>query len=198
VTSLFLILVWVGTMIDRPRQLRKRFHLSHVQNILLAQTGFSCVSKKKSSPRDILRVGRSRTGLGAFAVEPIRRGQFIARYWGRRIPTAEADNYNNRYMFEISSRWTIDGSTRRNVARYINHACRPNAEARISKGSIRIHALKNIQPGDEITYHYGRPYFEQFLREPGCKCLACEKKRNGHGEKKANGYARKNGNGHAR
>jgi SET domain-containing protein len=163
----------------------KQFLALYVCHALQLRTGFSRVPKKNPSPRDILRVRRCKTGLGIFALAPIRRGQFIIEYWGKRIRTADADELNNRYMFEISSRWTIDGADRRNLARYINHACRPNAEARISKGSIRIHAVKNIQPGDEITYHYGRPYFEQFLRQPGCKCRACGKKprsraRNGH------------------
>lgn len=156
------------------------------------QMGLSVVAKKNSSPRDTLRVGRSKTGLGIFALKPIPRGQFIVEYSGKRIRTADADNFNNRYMFEINSRWTIDGAGRRNLARYINHACRPNAEARVTKGSVRIHAMKNIQPGDEITYHYGRPYFEQFLREPGCKCAACLKKRNNgreHLKKRHNGRA---------
>jgi hypothetical protein len=139
--------------------------------------GFIRVAKKNSSWSDMFRVGRSRTGLGVFAVAPIARGKFIAEYWGKRIRNEEADRRNNRYMFEISSRWTIDGSDRRNVARYINHACRPNAEVRIYQGRIRIYALKNIKPGDEITYHYGRPYFEEFLRKPGCKCATCLKKR---------------------
>jgi len=143
----------------------------------LLQAGSAIVPKKKSSSTDMFRVGRSRTGLGLFALVLIPRGKFITEYRGKRIRNEEADRRNNRYMFEISSRWTIDGSDSSNVARYINHACRPNAEARIAKGKIRIHALKNIKPGDEITYHYGRPYFEQFLRKPGCKCAACLKKR---------------------
>jgi SET domain-containing protein len=42
---------------------------------------------------------------------------------------------------------------------------------------IKIRAIKNIKPGDEITYHYGRNYFDAFIRPVGCKCLACAKKR---------------------
>jgi SET domain-containing protein len=137
---------------------------------------FAFVPKKNTSWKDLFRVGRSKTGLGAFAIVPIRRGQFIVKYWGRRIANEEADRLNNKYLFELNSRWTIDGAGRKNMARYINHACRPNAEARISKGSIRIHAIKNIKPGDEITYHYGRPYLDEFFGRTGCKCGHCSKK----------------------
>jgi SET domain-containing protein len=53
---------------------------------------------------------------------------------------------------EVNSRWTIDGSPRWNTARYINHSCRPNAEAFESRGEIRIKAKRRIKAGDEITY----------------------------------------------
>jgi uncharacterized protein len=120
-----------------------------------------------------VRVGRSRAGLGLFAVEPVRRGKFIIEYWGKRLPAEVADEIGTKYMFEVNSRWTIDGSDRRNTARYINHSCKPNAEAREIKGAIRIYAKKNIHPGDEITYNYGRTYFKIFLAPVGCKCEAC-------------------------
>jgi uncharacterized protein len=42
---------------------------------------------------------------------------------------------------------------------------------------IKIRAIKNIKPGDEITYHYGRDYFDSFIKAAGCKCMACAKKR---------------------
>jgi SET domain-containing protein len=88
-----------------------------------------------------------------------------------------ADELDTRYLFEINARWTIDGSSRRNRARYINHSCRPNAEAYFVKHVIKIRAIKNIKPGDEITYHYGRDYFDSFIKAMGCKCRACAKKR---------------------
>jgi hypothetical protein len=135
------------------------------------------------SSRRPFRVGRSRTGLGLFATAPIEKGAFIIKYWGRRISTKEADALDNRYLFELNSRWTIDGSTRRNIARYINHSCRPNAESDIVKGSIIIRAIKNIKPGDEITYDYGKDHFEGFIRPKGCKCVKCA----------GDGRARKNG-----
>ncbi len=124
-----------------------------------------------------LRVGRSRTGLGLFATAPIKKRQFIARYWGRRIPSAKAETLDDRYMFEVNSRWTIDGSTRRNIARYINHSCRPNAQANTIRGQVIIRATKCIRPGEEITYNYGRNYFRAFIEPKGCKCAACARKK---------------------
>jgi SET domain-containing protein len=128
-------------------------------------------------PSRHLRIGRSKAGLGLFSRVPIRKGQYILRYSGRKIRTETADELDTRYLFEINSRWTIDGSSRRNRARYINHACRPNAEVYFVKHVIKIRAIKNIKPGDEITYHYGRNYFEAFIKDAGCRCLACAKKK---------------------
>jgi SET domain-containing protein len=131
----------------------------------------------KLVPSRHLRIGRSKAGLGLFSRVPIRKGQYILRYSGRKIRTETADELDTRYLFEINSRWTIDGSSRRNRARYINHACRPNAEVYFVKHVIKIRAIKNIKPGDEITYHYGRNYFEAFIKDAGCRCLACAKKK---------------------
>jgi uncharacterized protein len=119
------------------------------------------------------RVARSRTGLGLFAVAPIRAGQFIIEYWGKRISSEKADGLGTKYLFDLNGRWVIDGSDRRNTARYINHACKPNSVARVERGAIRIRAKKNINPGDEITYHYGKAYFEAILSIKGCRCATC-------------------------
>jgi uncharacterized protein len=116
-------------------------------------------------------------GLGMFACAPIKKGQFIARYSGRKIDTDKVDELNSKYLFEINTRWTIDGSSRRNVARYINHSCRPNAEPYFVKHVIKIRAIKNIKPDEEITYNYGRGYFDCFIKAVGCKCIACRKKK---------------------
>jgi SET domain-containing protein len=128
-------------------------------------------------PSRHLRLGRARAGIGLFAQVPIKKGQFIIRYIGRKIDTATADELDNRYMFELNSRWTIDGSNRRNLARYINHSCRPNSEVYFVGHTIKIRAIKNIKPDTELTYHYGRDYIDTFIKPIGCRCLACAKKK---------------------
>jgi len=127
------------------------------------------------------RIGRSRTGLGLFATKPIKKGTKIVRYFGPLLDSRNKkhEGIENKYLFELNGRWTIDGSVRRNVARYINHACRPNAESDVSarKRKVVIRAIKNIEPGEEINYDYGSDYFKAYLKPIGCKCDACEKKR---------------------
>ena len=129
----------------------------------------------RMSPPSI-RISRSLAGLGMFACEPIRKGRFIARYSGRKIPTEKSDELNNKYLFEINNRWTIDGATRRNIARYINHSCRPNAEPMARRHTIYFRALRAIEPGEEITFDYGEEYFDLFIKPDGCRCGACARK----------------------
>jgi uncharacterized protein len=133
------------------------------------------------SPKKPYRVGRSRTGLGLFATKRIKKGTKIIRYFGPLLDSKKKkdDAIENKYLFELNNRWTIDGSVRKNVARYINHACKPNAESdvRPRKRKVFIRAVKNIEPGDEINYDYGTDYFKAYLKPIGCKCDACEKKR---------------------
>jgi SET domain-containing protein len=123
------------------------------------------------------RVGRSGTGLGLFAIESIEKRTIIIEYRGRRIPTTEARKYERRhaskYMFEINARWTIDGSSRRNVARYANHSCGPNAESALVAGKLVLRAIKAIRIGEEITFDYGREYFDLFIKPKGCQCTKC-------------------------
>ncbi len=133
------------------------------------------------SSRKPYRIGRSRTGLGLFATKPIKKGDEIIEYFGPLLDSRNEkhDEIENKYLFELNGRWTIDGSVRRNIARYINHACRPNAESDVQPRNrkVFIRAIKNIQPGEEINYDYGTEYFKEFLKPIGCKCDSCEKKR---------------------
>ena len=133
------------------------------------------------SPKKPYRVGRSPTGLGLFATRRIKKGTRIIRYFGPLLDSKKEkdDAIENKYLFELTNRWTIDGSVRENIARYINHGCKPNAESDVKprKRKVFIRAIKNIEPGEEINYDYGTDYFKAYLKPIGCKCAACEKKR---------------------
>jgi SET domain-containing protein len=122
-------------------------------------------------------VRRTRSGLGLVAARPFRRGEFVVEYTGKLLPDAEADRRGGRYLFRINSRWTVDGSGRGNVSRYINHSCAPNCVVRISGLKIRIYTLRRICAGEELTYDYGKEYFEAYIRPRGCRCARCAPRR---------------------
>jgi uncharacterized protein len=159
---------------------RNRFRTAASQLLSSLACQFQQIMPAISSNKPY-RVGRSRTGLGLFATKPIKKGAKIVRYFGPLLDSKKKkdDAIENKYLFELNGRWTIDGSVRKNIARYINHACKPNAESDVSarKRKVVIRAIKKIEPGEEINYDYGTDYFKAYLKPIGCKCDACEKKR---------------------
>ncbi len=128
--------------------------------------------KKKSEK---LIVKRSRAGLGLFANTEFKRGDFIVEYTGELISDEEADNRGGKYLFILNKKQVIDGKRRNNIARYINHGCTPNAEAESDEDEmkVRILARRKILPGDEITYDYGKEYWDEYIKPFGCRCTSC-------------------------
>jgi hypothetical protein len=140
-----------------------------------------------------LRVGRSRTGRGVFACEDIPRDVCIAEYVGRVVKEEELANDRLKYLFSVSKNKMIDGNVPENRARFINHSCRPNCRAEGPNGRVFIMTKRKIKEGEEITYHYGKEYFDLILRKLGCKCDKClEEKRaqRKNGAKRADGAKR--------
>ena len=87
-------------------------------------------------------------------------------------------NQNNGavYLFELNSRYDIDGNVSWNTAKYINHSCEPNCEVDIIEEKIWIIALRNIKKGEELSYNY--EYDLDVCLDHPCKC----------GSKKCAGY----------
>jgi uncharacterized protein len=120
-----------------------------------------------------LVVRRSSAGLGLYAGEPIPKGARIIEYFGRVLTAEEEETTRSKYLFEISARKTIDGSDRKNLARYINHSCRPNCEPIIRGGRVYIFAKRAIREGEELVYNYGEHYFKDIIEPMGCRCAKC-------------------------
>jgi uncharacterized protein len=124
-------------------------------------------------------VKKSSAGLGLFATAPLKRGDFIIEYTGELISTDEANRRGGKYLFVVSDEKTIDGKGRENTARYINHSCKPNAEAELDEDElrVRIYAKRKILPGDEILYDYGSEYWDEHIKPYGCRCVPCTEAR---------------------
>jgi SET domain-containing protein len=121
-----------------------------------------------------LAVRRSATGLGLFTLQPLPAGKRIVEFVGKVITGEEAEIKGGKYLFEINEDWYIDGSARTNLARYLNHSCRPNAVAYISGKRIWIWSKRAIRAGEEITFNYGKAFVKEYLPSQGLKCR-CEK-----------------------
>jgi SET domain-containing protein len=120
-----------------------------------------------------LRIKRSPTGLGLFTYDRVKKGACVIEYKGRRISEKEQFETNSKYLFEVSKKITIDGASRQNKARYINHACLPNCEIEIYRGHVYVMAKKNIKAGEELTYDYDKEYWEEYIKPKGCRCGKC-------------------------
>lgn len=133
------------------------------------------MKKTKYEPGNFkLLVKRSSAGLGLFAGEDIPKDVCLIEYFGRTISPQEEYTSKSKYLFGLNSRCTIDGTTRKNKARYINHSCRPNAEAVIKNNRIFIMARRKIKTGEEIAYDYGKEYWNEHIKPHGCRCLKCK------------------------
>jgi SET domain-containing protein len=120
-------------------------------------------------------VKKSSAGLGLFASQDIAKEEYILEYVGPILNDAQADKKAGRYLFNIKKNKTIDGSSRKNIARYFNHSCKPNCEA-INEDDKRIYiqTKRAIKKGEELTYDYGKEYVDEFCKP--CLCSACSKK----------------------
>jgi len=126
------------------------------------------------------RLGRSLTGLGLFATRLIKKRTRLAEYKGPLLDVKAAEKAEargNRYLFEVNSRWTIDGKSRKNIARYFNHSCNPNCDSSIRGKRIFIYNTRDIKPGEELTYNYGVDYLKNVIGKSNCKCLRCRRRR---------------------
>jgi SET domain-containing protein len=113
--------------------------------------------------------------LGGFARADIPAGTRVIEYVGERITKAESlrrCESNNEYIFTLDDEHDLDGNVPWNPARLLNHSCAPNCEAVLDEGRIWIIALRDIRPGEELTFNYG--YDLENYREHPCRCGAVE------------------------
>ena len=100
-------------------------------------------------------------GWGVFAREPINKNKFIIDYAGELIDHKESYKRETKYLkrgeiwcFTVNNHWVRDAHVGGNIARFINHSCKPNCYSRIIGRTIWICAGRHIEPGEELTYDY--------------------------------------------
>ena len=123
-------------------------------------------------------------GKGVFASRNIKKNSRIIEYIGEKITKREGNlrsekrlkRYLNSkktgsvYIFELNSRYDIDGSLSYNKARFINHSCKPNCEVQIKNGHIWIYSIRNIKKNEELSYDYGYEFDEDDYSDHKCCC----------------------------
>ena len=118
------------------------------------------------------------SGWGVYAAQAIDEDARIVEYKGALISQAEGWRREQRYLprkriwiFNIDERWARDAAFGGNIARYVNHACRPNCYTDIVGRTIWILAARPIRKGEELTYDYNTEGVAgiQCLCRPRCR-----------------------------
>jgi len=133
--------------------------------------------RKSRLPRIIRK--RSRVhGYGVFAGERISKNTRIIDYAGELILNSKSTAREARYLkqgriwvFRVNRRWSRDAAVGGNIARLINHSCRPNCWWEVVGTTIWIRASRTIEPGEELTYDYATVGDKtiQCRCRPGCR-----------------------------
>ena len=102
-------------------------------------------------------------GAGAFALRPIPAWTRLIEYTGERVSHEVADKrYDNdeatgnthTVLFTVDEKTVIDAGVGGNEARYFNHSCGPNCQSRIIRRRVFLETIRDIAPGEELTYDY--------------------------------------------
>lgn len=128
-------------------------------------------------------------GNGVFAKEPIKKGERVIQYKGvlRTHEEVDAeygdeDENGHTFLFTLNDEYVIDANKGANIARWMNHSCKPNCESEVEedakgrkdKDRIFINALRDIKPGEELTYNYGivldEPHTAKAKKLWACRC----------------------------
>jgi uncharacterized protein len=135
-------------------------------------------------------------GLGAFATRFLPEGTRLIEYAGERITPAQADarhpdlpgERHHTFLFAIDDAVVVDASVNGNEARFLNHSCEPNCDVVVDGGRLWIETIRDVAPGEELTYEYGlvlrerhtpaaKRRFPCACGAPGCRGTMLSKKR---------------------
>jgi SET domain-containing protein len=112
-------------------------------------------------------------GRGCFATARFKKGRKIVELVGERVSRVEAarrmKGKRRLHICAVDSYWGIDASRGGNGSQFVNHSCRPNTFVRILKGHVIFFALRDIEPGEELTLDYVESYHPD---TKGCRCGA--------------------------
>ena len=117
-----------------------------------------------------------RRGRGLYATKDIKAGTKIIDYVGNIITkkqTENSDKFDNAkpiYLFNLNSRYDLDGAVSWNLARLINHSCSNNCDYEGKGLKIWIITIRDIKKDEEITCDYGFSYDKSDYKQFPCNC----------------------------
>lgn len=116
-------------------------------------------------------------GRGVYTTQLIPEGTRVIEYTGQRMSWEDAPNDENdphTFNFGLDNGEVINPEIGGNEARWINHSCEPNCEAIEEDDRIFIYAMRDIEPGEELSYDYAleldEPITKKTIQEFKCQC----------------------------
>ncbi|KAG5176956.1 hypothetical protein JKP88DRAFT_170724 [Tribonema minus] len=123
-------------------------------------------------------------GWGLFTLMPFAPNDMIVEYMGEKIRRCVADQREKKYeemglgscyLFALDASTIIDATRAGGPARFINHCCGPNADAKVvavdGVPKLVIVARRALAVGEEVTYDYK---FEYENDKIACHCGAAK------------------------
>lgn len=112
-------------------------------------------------------------GKGLFVKEKIHKGEFIVKFLNgpaKLVDLQEAAKLYEEgfdYMMELGDDLFLAATNLQELtdADHINHSCNPNSGI---KGELKIIAMRDIEPDEEVTFDYAMT--ESMPYEMECKC----------------------------
>ncbi|HUT17531.1 MAG TPA: SET domain-containing protein-lysine N-methyltransferase [Anaerolineae bacterium] len=106
-------------------------------------------------------------GLGVFALESIKANELVSQFTGEEIPASEVPAYPEPdYFMQVAPGKYIGPSGYEDDM--INHSCEPNCV--FNHAALQLTAIRDIPPGEEITYDYASIIFYDDNWSIPCKC----------------------------
>jgi SET domain-containing protein len=117
-------------------------------------------------------------GKGLFSVETIKKGELVAIKGGHIVSKEVAHELSKdfgRSFLQITDDFFIGPLIMEEVDKsfiYYNHSCEPNMGV---KGQIVFVAMRDIEPGEEITVDYATTENDEYSISCNCGVTKCRK-----------------------
>ncbi len=120
-----------------------------------------------------VKPGPAKHGMGLFATKRFRPGQVIGEVTGERF---DDPDYGSNYCIDLGDHYSLEPGE---PFRFLNHCCEPNCKLflvyedgdPLEKRKVILEALRNIQPGTELTIDYEWP--ADTAMRCGCDAANC-------------------------
>lgn len=112
-----------------------------------------------------VEVREGKCGAGVYASRQFLPGELVIEVAGQLL--SQKSYEGSHFVMELDDRWYLEPAI---PAAFLNHSCSPNCELlQITRYTLGLIAICNIEPGTEITFDYQWPA-QKWV--PRCRCGA--------------------------